>query len=260
MTKKFKPFGRRRYNSLARQWGQRNWTLLAVAGVVCLAILGFLTYLIVVLMPDGALKWWSLGAFHVGALAVTGHLLLIAFLAHEKEAIWQLRGAWGEENTREELNRARRNGHVWGWVDSIQLKTSDIDHLVVTKRGGLVAIDSKWRSQADDIPEMVRSASQAANRAQGVSRNLLRKGPRGRHRSDSDSLHVTPVVVIWGSEQHRVPSGYEQDGVHFVGGRRLCQWLAEFDRESVSETVARDLLPGLEEFRAKAWGASSRTT
>ena len=98
------------------------------------------------------------------------HALQSAFLASDGEAIWHLRGAWGEENTRSELQRARRKRLIWGWVDSISLRAGDLDHLVVTRHGGLVAVDSKWRNRASDTVDMARAADKARLRAEALAR------------------------------------------------------------------------------------------
>jgi len=132
--------------------------------------------------------------------------LQAAFLAHDREAIWHLRGAWGEDNTRNELQRAKRNRLIWGWVDSITLQAGDLDHLVVTRHGGLVAIDSKWRNQhtADDALDMARGASKARLRVEGLAQTLLLSQRGGaRHRARSNALTVRPVVVLWGAAQPR---------------------------------------------------------
>lgn len=52
-----------------------------------------------------------------------------------------IRGAYGEDQTRTELQRAQRAGLVWAWIDSVSLQRGDIDHIVVTRRGGVVALD-----------------------------------------------------------------------------------------------------------------------
>jgi hypothetical protein len=68
------------------------------------------------------------------------HLLNTAVFAHEPRAIFQLRGAWGEDHTRTGLESARKGRLVWGWVDSIALQSPDLDHVVVTREGGVVVV------------------------------------------------------------------------------------------------------------------------
>ena len=41
------------------------------------------------------------------------------------------------------------------------------------------------------------------------------------------AVAVTPAVVLWGAAQHEVPDGsLVRDGVHFVAGRHLLDWLS----------------------------------
>lgn len=254
---KFKPFSRRRLNKILREWSRRNWKLLVLLTLGTLVLIAFVTTAVVVLVPHEPFMWWALGAVQAGLVAAYLQLLQSAFLAHEREAVIQLRGAWGEDNTRSELRRAKRKSHVWGWVDSIQLQGSDIDHLVVTRRGGLVAIDSKWRSQGNDVAEMARSARRASTRAQGVARSILAKEHGARHRSKANSLTVTPVVVVWGAAQHNVPAGYRAEDVDFIPGRQLVAWLAALDNEAVTKAAAGDLIARLEEYRAGNWATNS---
>jgi hypothetical protein len=125
------------------------------------------------------------------------HLINTAFLAHEREAIWQLRGAWGEEATRDELRRAKKKRIIWDWVDSINLQFGDLDHLVSTRNCGLIAVDSNWRSDGRDADAMAESAARARLRAEGVARSLL-KAERGSHRARGHAVTVRPLVVIGG--------------------------------------------------------------
>jgi hypothetical protein len=137
----FSPYPRREYGRLFRAWARRNIKALALVGVGVIVLLAVETVLIVALVPASSFRWWLLGALQAAIVAVGLHLTNAAFLAHEREAIWQLRGAWGEEATREELRRAKRKGLIWGWVDSVALQAGDLDHLVITRNGGLIAID-----------------------------------------------------------------------------------------------------------------------
>src|SRR5690606_126514 len=107
---------------------------------------------------------YVLGALHAAMLAIGYYTLRVSFLASDQDAVWQVRGDLGEVNTRDELKRAKRRRLIWGWVDSITVSTGDIDHLVITRRGGVVAIDSKWRSEAvgTDIGRSAASARSAA--------------------------------------------------------------------------------------------------
>lgn len=124
----------------------------------------------------------------------------------------------------------------------------DLDHLVVTRKGGLLAVDSKWRSDGADAGAMAESASKARLRAEGVARSLL-KTERGSHRAKGNAVSVRPLVVIWGPAQHRVPEGCEVGGIPFVGGRNLLAWLRDQEGDEVSAHAAKELLSELRRFR-----------
>jgi hypothetical protein len=246
----FSPYPRRAYVALFRGWAQRNLKLLVLCGVGVIALLAFETALMVLFVPASGFRWWFLGALQTAVVAAALHLINTAFLAHEREAIWQLRGAWGEEATRDELRRAKKKRIVWDWVDSINLQVGDLDHVVVTRNCGLIAVDSKWRSDGRDADAMAESAARARLRAEGVARSLL-KAERGSHRARGHAVTVRPLVVIWGPAQHQVPDEWEVNGIPFVGGRRLQAWLEELDGEEVSEHAANELMAELRKFRVR---------
>lgn len=253
MVKKVAPYSRRELRRLRREWVGRNAQLLALMMLVLVGLIVFSAVVLLASFPRGGYLFYVLGALHVGLVATVLHLAQTTFLAHEREAIWQLRGAWGEENTRTELERAKRKKLIWGWVDSVTVQGGDIDHLVVTRSGGLLAIDSKWRNQPDldDNVDMAHRAERARRRAEGVVSSVLPRERRGR-RAAGRSVSVRAVVVLWGAVQHQVPEGYELDGVTFVGGRRMVDWLAQHEGNTVDAAAAKDLLRRIEDFRALA--------
>src|SRR5690606_17366269 len=111
-------------------------------------------------------------------------------------------------------------------------------HLVVTRRGGLVAVDSKWRNRVNDPVEMARAAHKVRLRAEALTRDLLRGDSRGMRRARVNPLRVTPVVVLWGTAQHGMPVDAEVDGIRFVAGRELLGWLRTLDAEPVDKQAA----------------------
>lgn len=176
MRRKFHPYSRRVFRRRFGEWAKRNRRLLLSLTGGWIALLMFVTGTLMFFGPMLMWKWYLLGATHVFLVAVYLQFLLLSFLAHDREAIWHLRGAWGEDNTRDELKRARRNRLIWGCVDSINLNIGDVDHLVVTRTGGLVAMDSKWRSSVnrDELTRMANDARRSALRAEALCRSLLR--------------------------------------------------------------------------------------
>ena len=170
---------------------------------------------------DTQAGWYIAGLFHAGVAAALLHLLNTAVLAHEPTAIHQLRGSWGEDNTRSELEAARKKKLVWGWVDSIALKGGDLDHVVVTRHAGVVVLDSKFHTTVTraSVEAMTTSAVRMRARAEGLARTVLKANATGRRRGTRTSVVVTPCVVMWGPARTSVPDDFQVDGVHFVDGR-----------------------------------------
>jgi hypothetical protein len=216
-----------------------------VAGFLALCLVEVVVLRIVV--PDpyyGYVVAAGLAAATVGLFWVL-HTL---FLTTNGPAIFQLRGAWGEDNTIQELKKARRRRLVWGWVNSAAVASGDIDHLVVTRRGGVVVVDSKWCSALTDEVRaaMVNSARRAALRAEGIV-NTVSKRSGGRHRGSREARVIT-VVVLWGAGRDDLaPGGETSEGVVLVRGGDFCTWLSALQGPSNSKEWAGKLL---EEVRA----------
>jgi hypothetical protein len=251
---KFRPYSRRRMRQLFKAWAAKNKLVLLVVVVGVTVLLVVETLLLQASVEPTAQRWYLTGALHVGIVGIFAGMIGVLFHVHTVEAMHQLRGAWGEEFTRDELKRARRKGLIWGWVDSITLAHGDIDHLVITKAGGLVAIDSKWRSalEMDDRERLRRDAERMRIRAAGIVRTLL-KNERGDHRARGPAHDVAPLVVVWGPAQHSVPPGANIAGTSFVKGQNLVAWLRERSCEPISREGARELEKALKKFRADTW-------
>lgn len=247
--RKIQPYSRREMRTQMRAWFRKNRRPILLFTLAIVVPTAFLAWVAIRAAPSSPFVWWLLGVFHAGILAVWLHLLHNAFLAHNGEAIWHLRGAWGEDNTRSELERAKRKKIIWGWVDSLETPYGDIDHMVVTRQGGVVAIDSKWRNRINDRAEMARSAQKVRLRAEGLTRDLLKGDARGARRAKVNPLSVTAVVVVWGADQHSVPDRAVVKGIKFVSGRRLIDWLTRLEGQPVDKAAAEGLLRGLEERR-----------
>lgn len=245
----FDAHSRRVLRRRRKAWARRNPVPLAFACASVVAGL-ILSTAVFTVGPDAAWRWYLLGTVHTALVASMIFAVNGLFLALDREAIHHVRGAWGEENTRELLRRAKRKKLVWGWVDSINLQRGDLDHVVVTRAGGIVVIDSKWRSAVDsrEVEAMTRSGRIAHARSLALTRTLLAK-ETGKRRAKVQPVTVTPVVVVWGPEQDDVPDGTVREGVHFVGGRGLVSWLAALDHDPVDRAAARDLLARLKKYR-----------
>ncbi len=252
---KYRPYSRDKLRRLRWAWVKRNLKRFVLVTAAYLGLLAAASVVLLMLGTRTAITWYFLGAIHAGMVVAYLHLFDAAFIAHDREAIFQVRGAWGEENTSSELTRAKRRRVIWDWVDSISLEVGDIDHLVITRRGGLVAIDSKWRNQLDpsDTFDMARAGKKVRQRAEGLAQTLLRNEAGARHRSRTNPLPVTPVVVVWGALQHEIPDGATVDGIDFVPGRSLLRWLRQLDGQTVDRGAGREILERLDAFRAGAW-------
>lgn len=248
---RFEPYSRRALRRHRVIWLRRNVAVVAFI-LVGIGLMVALATTVLLTVTSGPATLYTL--VHAALVAAGLHLLNSAFLALDREALWHLRGAWGEENTRSELQRARRRRLIWGWVDSINLRAGDLDHVVIPRRGRLIALDSKWRNEAkgNDTAELARAALRAKTRAEGLARTLLKVERGARHRVRLQSLSVTPVVV-WGAAQSGVPDGAMIDGVRFIAGRKLLAWLRVQDGEVVPKDAALDALERLREYRSTTW-------
>lgn len=253
---KFDPYSRRALRAMFWAWAARNRRLLVTMTAVILALLVLQTAILTLWWQSPA-KWYLLGLVHAALIGAFAFTIGSTFLAHNTAAIWHLRGAWGEDATRNELKRAKRKRVIWGSVDSVNLQIGDIDHFVVTRRGGLIVIDSKWRTETvTDPTEMARAAAKVKLRAEALARTVL-QSERGAHRAAENPVVVLPAVVLWGPAQHALPDDAQSAGIQFVGGRRLVAWLDALDGQPIDKHAAADLLRQLKDRRASAWDRSA---
>lgn len=224
-------YARRRYSVARRQFLQRNAPVLAAlgAGAVLLAWVQHL-------LMDGYL----LGVMH-GLILATYVCAVMTSFHLVTGAGRLLAGAWGEENSQDLLRRAKRKGLIWGWVDNLEVASGDVDHLVLTRDGAWIALDSKWHSGAalryglSDI----WSARASAQRARNILRSLRHPRPL-----------VTPVVVVWGGGQHELTESWlEVEDVAVVKGRALVDWLSQRRTgDALDRATARRMLRELRQF------------
>jgi len=243
-------YPRRQLRALRSEWiGKNRWVVLGW-GAANLVIAAIVTFLLT--RQPTWLSWYLFGAFHVGVAVAIAWPLNTLFIAHHNKAIHQLRGAFGEENTRDELKRARRKRLVWDWVDSVTLAAGDLDHFVVPRCGDLVVLDSKWRSDASKgvTQDLIDGARRSRLRAEALARTLLDAERGVRHRQRTNPLRVRSAVVVWGALQQNVEPQLAVDGVDVVAGRHLCSWLASLEGEAIPEDAARDLIDRVQAFRA----------
>ncbi|MFL6061177.1 MAG: nuclease-related domain-containing protein [Marmoricola sp.] len=253
----YKAYSRRMLSGGVRAWMRGNAKFVSLFACGALVATGAATASIALTVDATRPKWFLLGAVPVGLLVYSWHMLSVARMAHDRDAMRHLRGAWGEETTRDELNRALRKRLIWGWVDSVTVQGGDIDHLVVTRDGGVIAIDSKFRSaESLDLAPLVRSASVARLRADGVVRTVVAGRTRGSHRLPGNPLNCRAAIVLWGPAQHDVGMTRLGD-VDVIPGRQLVEWLRGLSGEPVGEEAALAVLRGVEEFRNRAWASTT---
>lgn len=254
-------YSRRQLRLQFAGWARRNArVVLSVAGIAVFMLILATIMFVGFLEQLGGLRWYLLGVIHTVTIGFVPWSLFGVFVMSNPKALSHLKGAWGEENTQDILKRAKRKRLVWGWADSIDLAFGDIDHLVVTRHGGLIAIDSKWRNTFDpgDRDAMARSAEKARLRASGVVDTVLRRGGHGQ-RSAGTSVRIRPVVVIWGALQREIPEAAQAHGVDFVAGGKLIGWLKQLDGDSIDEESAAELLKRVAEFQKRTATANVKS-
>jgi hypothetical protein len=230
MTRRPASFPRQQYRAALRAFLHRNRVLVASTAtfsvVVCLTI-------------NWLLSGYALGLVQGVLVSSLATLLLCAFHA-STGSIWQMAGAWGEDNTSDELRKARRQGLIWGFVDGVAIETGDVDHLVVTKEGGVIAVDSKYHAQlrADTVQRDLVSAAASARRARLIIMSFGRR------------LDVTPVAVVWGGAQHRLGPAHRSMG-DIIGGRELLPWLRSVRGTRMDKATAREILAELKEHQRR---------
>lgn len=227
-------------HSYARRQARQTFRGFVVANRRLIAVFGVLLAISLVPIYRTDDSWWQGFLTGIIALAFLGSLAL-GFAVHT-EGLQQLAGAWGEDNTRTELDKARKRGHIWGAVHNIEFGGfGDIDHVVLAP-GGVLALETKWKFRnlaRAWLHKDLRQASAAAAKTRSVLRS---KG--------IDALHeVTPVVVVWGKGGHEIADGGEVvDGVHLIYGGELADWIARWGTGQLAQDNAEPVLAKLETF------------
>ncbi len=144
-------------------------------------------------------------------------------------------GTTEEKNTADLLRTARNQRQIWGWVDDVEVQGAEVDHLVVTREGGVIAIESRWSS--DELtPELLATDAQRALLASRRASLMLHS--RGL------APAVRPLLVYWGNIQTDVKklSVRNLEGVEFLAGRELRAWLRKQNGRPVPHAEARRVL------------------
>lgn len=213
---------RRRQGYARRRFRAQRWAYLKANRRDLVQVVVVVIFVIALTSLYGNWNPYVKGFFHASLVWLLLGLVSFAFLMGTG-SFHQLAGAWGEDNTREQLEEAHKSGHVLADVSSIELGAFDIDHLVFTP-GGVLALESKWhfrRVPDQTIQEDVAQAKESARKAALVLKSEDIKRPHD----------VVPVVVLWGGGRRAFPSeGRTVDGVFVVPGDALPAWLASRPR------------------------------
>lgn len=177
-----------------------------------------------------------MATFYVG-------VIFFAFLIHT-EGLQQLAGAWGEDNTAAELEKARKRGLVWGFVNNLEIGNMDIDHVVVAP-AGVFAVESKWHFRESRESTLEYNAFQAQRNAEKIASILRSVTVRMPH-------PVTPIVAVWGRGRHELPSeGRTVSSVLVAPGDELALWLERLQTGRFAQDYAAELLSRLTAFKAE---------
>jgi hypothetical protein len=156
------------------------------------------------------------------------------------DAVQTLRGAIAESSTRNALAAAKKLGHIWGSVHSLQLRGHDFDHVAVAPNR-VVLVETKGMHARPTVARL-QSIAHAARRDSSLLAALVAQ------LTGSCPL-VSPVVVVWGRQGRALPAdGRVFDGVLFLPGRELANRLAGVRTGLVAEDNAAALLRTLASF------------
>ncbi len=193
----------------------------------------------------------------VGLMAVLfPGIVFFAFVIHTG-GLHQVVGAFGEDNTHDELKKATKRGHIWGHIRNVELDHTDIDHIVIGP-GRIFAIETKWHMRNADAGSLARDTFQAQRSARKAQSILRSKGIDHPH-------DVVPLVIVWGAGRFDVPEGGAVvDGVQVLRGTELADWLSGWRTGTLAEDNAIALIDRLEAFarhhgRAKTLPARNST-
>lgn len=232
MSRKRMSHVRRQLRSKWLQFLRQRGAFLLIPGALLVGMGAALTWVM-----DGYLLGLAHGLLVAAFALMTWTVLLLA-----TGTTFQLSGAWGEDATRDELRIAKRKGLIFGSIDNVELRDGDVDHLVVTATG-VVAIDSKWHSHGISDARAAQdaaAASRSGRRAALILRSLNFRVP------------VETIVVLWGGDRRWASGGRVVDGVHFLDGRELRQWLSSRSTGTVIDRrQAGELLHELGRFKER---------
>lgn len=160
------------------------------------------------------------GAVVGGGLTFTAGLFLFAALIGSDSMRFVL-GTLGEDATEEFFSTRARRRAGWHLINGVIINGRDIDHIAIGP-GGILAIETKWRSaQKHSRDWAVQARGQAADAAR-VANNLIRQ-------EAGNSLVAVPVLMEWGPGSPP-RTDMDHDGVICVTSKDLVpfeRWLED---------------------------------
>ena len=108
--------------------------------------------------------------------------------------------------------------------------------------GRVVAIDSKWRRDAEDEVRLQADA--------GAAKRSARRAAAVLSQLDS-TKSVKALVAVWGGAQSDL-HGRKVGGIEFVSGRKIRSWLRQQQSAPCERSTADALLRELEAYRRSA--------
>ena len=138
-------------------------------------------------------------------------------------------GEAGEEWTSNELRRLRRHG--WKFVNGLQFRVGDIDHVAVGP-DGVVVIESKWTSMGVDLNRASDWRTKAVRQVRRNERDVAGFLGWGARKD----ARITSLVVVWGPEvtQQGDEAVLTPEGVNVLAGRHLRTVLGDLGEQALS--------------------------
>lgn len=177
----------------------------------------------VVIITEGAMRGFVLGA---GTATACWSVLFI--VAQVSGTASTRMGDFGERSTAGELKKLNGRWHVIHhvWFPYV----GDVDHVAVGP-GGVLAIETKWRSRAWEVTppdrRVLAAAREADEHADSIRELLAQRGLRTK---------VTPVLTWWSgqpaSDASRAPRKIGR--TYVVAGRTLPKWIEDHDEHLAS--------------------------
>lgn len=242
-----KPYSRVQSSARMRSWLRERRTMLVQGVAALVAVIVLNAFVLSLTLPE-SIRWTIVGAMIGAAIVGVCWVMHLSFVIHDRAAVYEIRGAWGEDFTRDVLRRALRRRQVWGVVNGLVTQSGDIDHIVVSRRGGLVVIDSKFYTALTSAQrEALIEAGRGHRRSmKGLARTVVPRG-YGRHRGQ-EHIPVTTAIVLWGPARHDVPEPQVVDGVHLMSGDDLYAWLKTLTGEPIPKSFGRELTAELRDW------------